>query len=259
MGYDEDGRLSFRRDDDGFAIWLTYDAEGQMSAVDSNGDYNVTLVRDALGRVQSLLDANALDGSCEWIYEYTGAGAAGTLRLYDLSVPALGLRSTFDYFESNQLRLIEHEVNGSNIFSQQFSYRPDRLIAEVIGDGANTFRYDGLKQLVYEPSSDTLTDYDVVGNRLFRAVAAGSSDDVSTATYSEYNQLLTDPQKTATLSYHANGNIRSIADGSGVTEFYFDSANHLRYVRSDKKIVAYTYDWQGRLVERTITRPDQSS
>lgn len=253
FGYDEAGNLVVRRDADGREMHFAYDDDGRLSRVeDANGEFVLDLTLDPLGRPTSLHDSDVLDGTLEWHYDYRSAVGPITnvLNLYRRSLPAVSLVSDFDYDERGAIKSVEHAWSGappSKILAQTFRYRDDGLIDRVTGHGDNRFRYDGIKQLIFEEVGNLTADYDQAGNRLFRVDRAVHPARPSNA-YTLENRLQKDEGLPTAFTHDDNGNIQSSTHPVDPTEFHFDGRNQLRVIRCGPREERYLYDEGGKLV-----------
>jgi RHS repeat-associated protein len=254
--YDEAGNLVIRRDPDNFELKFSFDDDNRLWKVKQyEGDYELTLKLDDLGRPERLRDSSALGGSLEWVFEYEKVTDSGkkVLNLFKRSIPDIDLISEFDYDAKNRLSFKEYKWNGASplqVFKQELTCRDDDLIAEIIGDDANRYNYDGIKQLVYEDAHKYFTDYDPAGNRLY-LVDRTATDPPPENTYDNLNRLKDEEYLPATFSYDENGNLQK-TDYPQQRILSFDGANRLRMIELGEHKINYLYDVEGKLVERTL-------
>ena len=262
--YDETGNLVLRLDPDGFGLIFDHDDDNRLWHVKeiNGGQYELTLILDALGRPTSLQDSDVLDGSLSWNYKYEKQLDSTTkkvMNLYEHNLPSIGLSSHYDYDKKNRLKSTKHFWNDSSeppILSQNFNYREDDLLETITDNNndeeSNSFLYDGLKQIVYEKKDDIITEYDEVGNRLYR-----KKIDASTITQNKHNQLNRLKESfPSTYEYDENGNLATskltpLQEIS--TKFYFDGINRLRLIKTNQHTINYLYDMSGNLIKRTVT------
>ena len=258
--YDEAGNIILRRDPGGFQLEFIYDNDNRLWKVeDSTNNFLLDLTLDSLGRPIILRDSNALDGSINFRYHYTKTVGIRTkvLNLYKMEIPNINMESIYDYDASNRLGTITHQwtdVGTQQIFSQVLMYRDDNLIREVTGDDANLFRYDGIKQLIYEQLDNCTTDFDKARNRLYR-VNKNTTLDPDENEYTETNQIKEEKESLqATFSHDEIGNIDSISTPAETCNLFFDGTNRLRVYKkeNENEEVRYTYDEAGRIVERVV-------
>lgn len=255
--YDEAGNIIIRRDQDGFELYFDYDDDNRLKSVnDASNDYKLVLTSDDLGRPISVGDSAYLDGSVlkKYVYEKWIGPVKKVLNLYEESLSQIGLVSKYDYDEKNRLKTIEHEMNGvspMSIYSQVVNYRDDDLIEEITGDDANSFVYDGTKQLIYEKTGRLVSNYDEAGNRLYRINKAVNINRTNNI-YNELNQLKNDSELRAKFTYDENRNMLTSAYPIDTTEYYFDGANRLRRVKNSQYEIDYLYDYDGKLIERVV-------
>lgn len=254
--YDEAGNVLFRRDPDGFELTFHYDDDNRLDyIVDGSGDYELNLTLDDLGRPTDLDDSNALDGSLKWKYKYEKqvSGKTKVLNLFERSLPSIDLMSEFDYDKKNRLASIKNRWTSPDqlIYSQIYHYRDDDQIERIENDDANSFRYDRLKQLIYEERGNLSSDYDDAGNRLFRE-DKNVVPNPPVNEYNELNQLKKDKRLNADFTYDNNGNLKTSTYSVSPTEFFFDGANRLRFVKNNHHEISFLYDYEGKLVERKV-------
>lgn len=254
--YDKVGNIVMRRGPNNLELSFTYDDDNRLWYLkDSSGMYELTLNLDDLGRPKSLQDSRALDGSLLWKFKYKKQVGSVTkvLNLFERSLPQIGLISNFDYDKKNHLKSIEHVWSSTpptSIHSQVFNYRDDDLIESITGNDANSFRYDGTKQIIYEHVRNLSSDYDEAGNRIYRENRmAVPSPPINI--YNDLNQLRKEKGIPIDFTYDENGNMLTSTFPVNPSEFYFDGSNCLRLIKNNQYEISYLYDIDGKLVERT--------
>ncbi len=88
-------------------------------------------------------------------------------------------------------------------------------------------------------------EYDAVGNRTAHTDFAGRRTSYA---YDAANRLINTiaPDRTVTTSYTASGNVASLRDGRGLTQYQYDALDRLpRQDNSDGSYLAYAYDANG--------------
>ena len=251
--YDDAGNIVLRRDPNGFELGFEYDDDNRLWHIrDKTGEFELTLTLDILGRPEKVTDSDAIDGSLSWdyIYEKVVGTDRKVLNLYKMIQTDIALLTDFDYDEKNRLNLIRSEWAGAPgpIYSQEFVYRDDDLIEQISGNDANRYRYDGIKQLIFEETKNLTADYDMAGNRKFREDKTATPAPPENE-YSELNRLEEDKKIAATFDYDDNGNL--IEENGGDRFFYFDGNDRLRrIIKASDYQIDYIYDEEGKLVKR---------
>jgi len=127
------------------------------------------------------------------------------------------------------------KVDGGN-YEWRYTYIPERRLLLTATDPLG---------------SVTKYEYDAAGNRTKETVAAGTSDEsVTTYTYNQYREMLTETRYTATTTYDYDdaGNLRKITDPlQHETPLTYDAAGNL-LTRTEPLVGATTYenyDYQG--------------
>ncbi len=251
--YDDAGNIVLRRDPDGFELGFEYDDDNRLWHItDKTGEFELTLTLDVLGRPEKVTDSNAIDGSLSWDYTYEKIIGAvrKVLNQYVVNQADIGLSTEFDYDSKNRFKLIQSKWDSAPgvIYSQGFKYRDDDLIDKIYRDDANKYRYDGIKQLIFEDIENLTSDYDKAGNRKYRenkSVTPAPPENF----YSELNRLEKDMNIPTKFTYDANGNL--IEENGGDRVFYFDGSDRLRrVVKAGDYQIDYIYDEEGKLVKR---------
>lgn len=255
FAYDLRGNLIFRKGPCGQPFIFKYDADNRLLNVhDLSNTYKLSLSLDVLGRTKVLTDSQILDGKIDWNYTYqknTG-GSIKRLNLYNLQAPLIGFETNFDYNERDQTKLIQHDWVGNpvnQVYSQNYEYTDDGLVNQISGDDSNVFRYDDLKQLIYEDNGSFVSDYDQAKNRLFRA-DLNSNPNPQDNLYNAINEITKDVDTTTQFSYDQNGNVLETKDVNNDIQLYYDGMGYLRVVRFDKSEVRYYYKRDGTLARR---------
>jgi len=252
--YDAAGNIILRRDPDGFQLSFKYDDDNRLwHIIDKTREFEITLILDTLGRPKKITDSNAIDGSLSWDYVYEKMVGLDkkVLNLFEINQVNIGLSTIFDFDQKNRLTEISSKWTtvSTPIYSQEFAYQDDDLIEQITGNDANIFRYDGIKQLIFEETENLTSDYDKAGNRKYRENMAGLSAPLEESEYSELNRLEEDKKIPVIFIYDANGNLSN--ENSDERIFFFDGNDRLRrVVKKDVYQIDYTYDEEGKLAER---------
>ena len=255
--YDEAGNLLVQREPVNFEIAFEYDDDNRLWHIkDSNGVVDLEATLDGLARPSYLRDSAALDGSLTWEYTYTKqvGPRLRVLNLFGISLPAVNLTSEYDYDEKGRITMLEHRPSNrpqNVIFRQDCQYRDDDLIQKITGSDADSFLYDGLKQLIFEAATGRFADYDQAGNRLHHLDLVATPNPPLNI-YNDLNQLEKEVASSLVLAYDENGNLAKSVGAIQTTEFHFDGTDCLRRLKMGQYDIGYVYDFDGKLVERTV-------
>lgn len=250
FAYDRSGQLESQTDCWGRRLSYAYDARGDLTRVYSDGGaLDLQYKRDDVGRVSKVSDAAFGDSSVEFIYRYEQG--ARVLNLYRVEVPAVGLRTRFDYDSNDRLTKVSHDANGSSVAEYGYDRRADGRVGVFTGDRVGALGYDGRKQLIYEGDVGLGSVYDLAGNRVSRAAGGSAPDQV----FDGRNRLLQAPAINARFLYDEDGNLvaRRDAGSSAVRTYVFDGTGRLVRVEDVAFSIDYAYDLDGNLLERRLT------
>ncbi len=274
--YDEQGNVLTETRTTGGATLVsiyTYDAAGRIASTTYPSGWQVTNVRDAMGRITSITAQDPTGDAALPAITGVGYQAYGPVNALTFGN---GLTETRNF--DQDYRLTGLADNGSGAL-QNLAYGYDTANNVLsVRDGVNagnsqTFQYDLLDRLTNATGAyGTLGyTYDSVGNRLSQI--AGSV--ASTYTYTAgSNQLASQTVNGATqnFSYTADGNISSFSPNPGssysltynqegrltavtsaaqpVAQYTYDAFGH-RLAKSGATTTLYQYDSFGRLIEET--------
>jgi len=171
-----------------------------------------------------------MDCSLEWEYTYEKDNGTNTrvLNLFELNLAAINLVSEFDYNVGNRipnLKYLWREVSDTIIFEQGITYKNDGLIEQITGKCANSFHYDGLKQLIFETLGNISSDYDELGNRLYRLDKSAIIPENNI--FNDVNQLMKDKTANGVFTYDNNGNLETASFNTEPMTLFFDGMNNL--------------------------------
>lgn len=268
-----------------------YDSMDRVVRADyADGSY-ITYSYDAVGRLTSINDSI----SGQIIYEYTNAGCSGgcaqgfkdkvakeiaplgtTTYTYD----ALGRRVSMDLFPVGY-RVIDYSYDSNSrltgittwhdsqygTFDFGFTYDAAGRKTSITYPNGTTSRYTydnagkvtSLEHLnsvnqVLESFSYT---YDASGNRtsMDRLNAIPNLPNPTKATYDQANRMLTFNDKD--ITYDNNGNMESVTDSCGTTNYLWDARNRLVEINGFDSIcqpltAAFVYDALNRRIEKTV-------
>jgi RHS repeat-associated protein len=250
LTYDRSGLLESQTDCWGHRLHYTYDARGDLTRVyGDTGAVDLQYERDVVGRVIKVADAAFNDPGVDFIYRYRQGPRVHNL--YGVEVPAIGLRSRFEYDSNDRVTKVSHYANGVSVAEYGYDRRADGRVAAFTGDRVGALDYDGRKQLIYEGDLDLVSMYDADGNRLSR----GANGATAVQIFDEQNHLLQAPTINARFSYDEDGNLvtRRDAGSSAVRTYQFDGTGRLVRVEDVAFSIDYAYDLDGNLLERRLT------
>jgi RHS repeat-associated protein len=289
--YDNMDRLATRTDPLLRQETYQYDFNGNVSQVTDRKSQTTTYTYDALNR---RTQASYADGATTG-YTYDaghrlttiGDSIAGTMtRTYDglnRLTQEVTPEGTVSYTYDDASRRATMTVLGQPTVSYTFD-NADRLTQITQGSATTTLAYDTVSSLtlpngiVVESAYDTASRltgltyklgqttlgsltyaYDAAGNR--RQVGGtwartNLPSAVSAASYNAGNQQLTFGSNT--MSYDHNGNLATLADGTGTTTYTWDSRDRLTALAGPGLMASFGYDGVARRRTKTIngTRTD---
>lgn len=246
LAYDVENRLTSYTAPTGERVRYTYDAAGNTLSVIA--PFGTTRYRyDLLGRPTRVNSPLGV-----FTYRYDPAG-----NMIEQRSP--NHRSLLTYDSRDRMTAVRNfALDGTLLSSLEYLHdalgNPLRVTAfDGVDYNRTIYVYDALDRLVTEtrtggsaPYSYQYT-YDQVGNRLTRTNLLNNQ--TTNYTYDTANRLLT--AGTITYTYDANGQLRTRTDGSGTTQFIWDTRNQLVGVQlPDGNLIRYEYDGFGNRVRR---------
>jgi len=244
-GYDTADRLTSVTDSRGYTITYQYDTLGnrtKMALQPGTADEHIfTYSYDAAGRPTAI-------GASSGIFTY-GYDALG--RRTSLAYPN-GITAVYGYDDAGRLTSLSHRTAGTTIAS--FTYSHDNVGNRTSKAAAalEQYLYDSIYRLltVTAPKPETF-NYDAVGNR---QAGPGAKD---TGYLHDAANRMTKGRKL-TYGYDNNGNQTEKTVPSAATGWSqsWDFENRLIKVEkgtaTDKRTVTFTYDPQGRRIEKKV-------
>jgi RHS repeat-associated protein len=252
--YDNASNLVSRLDPSGFKFSYHFDEDNRFHKEnDQNLVHELKITLDDLGRPEVIEDSSYLDNSNKWnfIYEKMDNGVKRVLNLFQKENESIGMITKYDYDIKSRLNLISHEWNTtipSTIYSQNIFYRKDDLIQGISGSESNNFRYDGIKQLIFEEENHKKLDYDRIGNRLYR-----NGNSIQNNEYNIFNHIVHKKNENIDFIHDNNGNLSSWSKQTIQNNLYFDGNNLLRVVKTPDYEIRYVYDFNGKIVKKEET------
>lgn len=169
---------------------------------------------DALGRLATaslvMRNGQAVSPPETVSYEYDATGSRSAMTLPN------GIRTTYQYDPRHRLTQLQHaSTNGTLLASYAYQLTPDNLrtgVTEIVRSPAGAYRtnriaytYDALNRLVREKATDLADnatyearyEYDLVGNRLERRVAAGGRTITTQYAYDDNDRLIAETNSVA--------------------------------------------------------------
>ncbi|HJX28489.1 MAG TPA: RHS repeat-associated core domain-containing protein [Thermoanaerobaculia bacterium] len=208
--------------EEGKTTSYTYDVHSEIASVIDPTGNQTRYVRDEVGNVIGVMDANGR----ETRYEYDGED-----------------------------RLIKKILPGGGF--EQYTYDPvGHIVAVRLSDGnVNHLTWDGMDRLLridYFDGTVAAFTYSATGNRLTATTEAG----VKKYEYDDLDRLsrITQPNGVViSYGYDAAANITSITTPRGVTSYAYDVLDRLKTMTDpDGGVTTYTYDLGSRLVQRLL-------
>ena len=287
--YDTAGRLEEETQTiDGLTpnVVLTYDyddvgrLEQVATTIGGTADAVTDYYYDSLGRLASIQQqdggGNAVAEKCvDFTYDDAGQWDAVS-RYADLAATDLVATGTYGYDDTGRLTDLTYTKSGATLPDYDWAFDAANRMTQYVNsiDGTVNYTNDDAGQLTgadYDYQTDEAYTYDDNGNRV---TVNGSVTYVT----GDNNQLLSDG--TYRYAYDDEGNriLKFIdADSSGtlntgdtdISEYEWDYRNRLTSVEhfttyanyaadTSDQIVTYAYDYQNRLVARTLD-PDGTS
>jgi RHS repeat-associated protein len=226
-------------------------------------------------RMQSVTSAGKITA-----YQYENTGKLDTATLPN------GTQAKHKYDENGRLTQILHVKgnqvvtgtrytladNGQRIRAEEFD-----SLSTVNGDTASNpaitrdYQYDGAQRLTQEKVADrvgTVTrtisyTYDKVGNRKTKTETTSAGTETTSYTYDANDRLTQEAKTTATgsqvvttVTWDANGNLKSRATGSSAAFYYWNVDNRLIEVKQGSAeataavVAKYLYDADGNRVQK---------
>jgi YD repeat-containing protein len=254
----------------GALITRSVDAFGRPSGLSFGDDYEVLYGYDSLGRfsaVQNVISTNELTQSRTNAFVYTRLSGSDLLTGYTLSSPVTNFQfQVSKSYEPHRdlITSVSNHVNHVNpVLISAYDYANDALGRRVSRqDSGLAFAQSQPNTFGYNPRSEVTSAvmytnaygyvYDPIGNRLL------SSSNSETNTYvanslNQYSnitlQAYSSQPDSLFPSYDADGNMTATDDGWHYT---WNGENRLILASNDTHVVAYAYDFQGRMVSKAI-------
>jgi len=282
--YDSNNNLIRFTDRNGQPRIFTYDSLNRKSRVDyADGSYTA-YVYDAGSRLIRIFDS--ISGPIEYEYENLGVckgcGTGGSEDKVEREITALG---NIEYEYDALGRRKSMRVNGQE--PVEYRYNRNSLLTDIIHptlgivnigyDDANRresltlpngivtkYSFDNASRLLimnYTKNSETVENVsysaDATGNRTSfgRINPQVPMPEVANATYNEVNQVLTFIDKTFT--YDKNGNMRTVRDTCGTTNYIWDVRDRLIEINGFTSgcrplTASFKYDAMNRRIQKTI-------
>ncbi len=241
-------------------VTYNYDTRGNLTTTEFGNGHKTLVEYDPLDQVKAYKVYNSATGSYEtkFRYEYDTSGnvgyeydAANSLShryFYDSANRLVkqtgsdGSSLTLGFDAAGQTTQIQESL-GTQSYSTAFVYDKDGKLTTLSSAGGSlTHTYDSLGRLVKTTRKsgailkDTTYTYQAGAN-------SSTSNLVAT---------VTDPDKTTSYTYDANGNIKTIQAGTQLITYTYNELSEL--IREDNQIlnktITYRYDGGGNLLEK---------
>lgn len=233
IGYTNRGRVNSTTDVHGNTVAYGYDAAGNRTRLELNGDAHASYKYDAANRLVTLTDESAND----YIFAYDAANRLTTKTLPNNVV------TSYNYDGMGRLTRLRHTNASATLFDNQYTYNLAGQISRI-ADLTKTrdFSYDDL---------DRLTGVSVSGNRVesyvYDAVGNRTSSHLNSFLYFEPFNRITDTDSFS-YTHDLNGNRlgrTAYQDPGGIIAPSTDYTSH-------------TWDEESRLIETTVAEDGQS-
>ncbi len=285
--YDTSDNLTSVTDRKGQTATYTYDIMSRMTRANyADGSYT-TYTYDGAGRLTTITDS--VSGTISYMYSDTGCGAGCSgiadkvvqevtpLGTISYTYDTIGKRTSmtvtgqptvnYGYDANSRLTDINTTING---VAAGFSLRFDnigRRTGTTLPNGVTTnYTYDNASRLLniehLNPAQQVLESlsygYDANGNRINMnrpSVTLPLPNQASNTSYNDANQMLTFSDKN--ITYDDNGNMTSVTNSCGTTNYAWDARNRLVGITGYKSdctplTASFEYDALGRRIEKTI-------
>ena len=265
------GDVTAVTDPDSKVSTFTYDGNGDLASSSDPLNDKTTFAYDGIGRRTSMVspNGNAAGGNpmaftSTYTYNAFGDRLSSTDPLGHITrathdadrnvattTDADGNVTTNIYDIDNELTKVSR-ADGTTL---QTGFDADgNAISRTDGGGSiTTYAYDALNRVIasIDPlSKKTSYGYDAAGNETTLTDAAGQVTTYANDAANELAGINYSDGKTpaVTLTYTADGQRRSMVDGTGTTTYSYDSLNRLTSMTNGAgQVVGYGYDLKGQL------------
>ncbi|GEM_PF-1766880 len=220
--YDKVGNVTSRRDASGRLATYTYDDLNRLTRINYPDSSFIAYSYDLLGNRLSMTDATGL--------------------------------TSYTYDDLNRLKTVIFPNNDVITYDYDPAGNRTSMISRA---GTRMYTYDERDRLLTVNDSVqglTTLEYDDTGRRKKLLYANGLSADYS---YNDRGDLLSITYKNSSLqtlfsityTYDNTGNIKTMTDDTGMTQYFYDNTDQLKEVRyPGGSIVTYTYDPVGNRI-----------
>jgi RHS repeat-associated protein len=243
--YDLDGRVAEIRSEGGHRVTYTYDDLGNRTSISTQlagqAARTTTYTYDALNRLATIVEP---DGDTT-TYSYDPVGNVASITYPN------GVISSFTYDDVNQLTRIEHRQGATTLAAYDYTLDAGgrRLRVDHVSGDSVSFSYDSADRLLQETHRNasgvvifeqTFT-YDDVGNRLTQQITGQAR---TVLAYDSADKLLI--AGSTTFAYDANGRLISKTAPLGTVSYVYDVEGQLLRVTTSTGTVTYAYDAMGK-------------
>jgi RHS repeat-associated protein len=255
--YDLDGRVTRIASEGGHSVSYTYDLLGNRTSIATQlagqPARTTTYTYDALNRLSTVTEP---DGDTT-TYGYDPVGNVASITYPN------GVVSSFTYDNVNQLTRIEHRQGLTTLAA--YDYTLDAGGRRMRVDHANgdsvSYSYDTADRLLRETHRDAgnvivfeqTFSYDEVGNRLTQQISGQAQ---TVLAYDSADKLLS--AGTTRFAYDANGRLVSRTAPQGTVSYVYDVEGQLLQVTNAFGTVTYGYDANGKRRRRTENTREQN-
>jgi RHS repeat-associated protein len=255
--YDADGRIVEIASEGGHAVRYAYDALGNRTSIatqlSGQAARTTSYTYDALNRLATIVEP---DGDVT-SYAYDPVGNVAAISY------ANGVVSSFSYDNVNQLTRIEHRRGATTLAAYDYTLDAGgrRLRVDHASGDSVTYSYDNADRLLQETHRNASNvvifeqtfSYDEVGNRLTQRITGQAQTILA---YDSADKLLT--AGSTSFAYDANGRLVSRTAPQGTISYAYDVEGQLFRVTTPTGTVTYTYDANGKRRLRALNGSEQN-
>ncbi len=224
-------------------VWVLWYAADSAHAL--GPDYAVTYAYDEYDRFSTVAVSNGPT------FTYTYLPGTSLLAGY---TNTLGLSVAYEYEPHRDLKTLVFNAWSTNPIST-FAYTYDAIDRRIqrvdSGLTTNVFDYNTRSELINAVMGTNTYSYayDPIGNRT-ESVENGLTTTYAANELNQYTTLNPGAPNSTPFSYDADGNMTS--DGRFL--YMWNGENRMAVASNDEVVVTYAYDYQGRMVNKKISR-----
>jgi RHS repeat-associated protein len=260
--YDSLNRMTQATYADGSYTTYAYDATGKVTTIADSVSVTISYTYSTAtsgGPVGKVINETTPQGSISYTYDAIGRSTSLTVA----GQPPV----TYQYDANSRLINVGVTLSGHPVYFGISYDALGRRTSLTLPNGITTnYSYDNIGHILnleyLNPLNVVLESigytYDKVGNRLSMDRVSQTQpkpNPVSATPYNEANQMLTFNDKN--IAYDANGNMISVMNSCGTTNYTWDERNRLIGINGFTSMctsvsASFKYDALGRRIEKTI-------